>query len=142
MNSLIKQVVLTVMLMAASVSAMAQQMTASGVIKDTQGVPVVGASVIQVGTSNGVISDVDGTFSINVPKGAELTFSSIGYKTVNAVAAVGMEVVLADDTELLDEVVVVGYGVQKKSDLTGAMSSVNSKDIENRTITSSAHAHQ
>ena len=58
MNSLIKQVVLTVMLMAASVSAMAQQMTASGVIKDTQGVPVVGASVIQVGTSNGVISDV------------------------------------------------------------------------------------
>lgn len=130
------------MLMAASVSAMAQQMTASGVIKDTQGVPVVGASVIQVGTSNGVISDVDGTFSINVPKGAELAFSSIGYKTVNAVAAVGMEVVLADDTELLEEVVVVGYGVQKKSDLTGAISSVNSKDIENRTITSAAQALQ
>ena len=115
MKSLFRKVILTAALIAASVSAMAQQVTASGVVKDTKGVPVIGASVIQTGTNNGVISDIDGTFSLNVPQGAMLAVSSIGYKTVNVAAASDMEIILEDDNELLDEVVVVGYGVQKKS---------------------------
>ena len=142
MKSLFRKVILTAALIAASVSAMAQQVTASGVVKDSKGIPVIGASVIQTGTNNGVISDIDGTFSLNVPEGAILAVSSIGYKTVNVAAASDMEIILEDDNELLDEVVVVGYGVQKKSDLTGAISSVNSKDIENRTITSAGQALQ
>ena len=142
MKSLFRKVILTAALIAASVSAMAQQVTASGVVKDSKGIPVIGASVIQTGTNNGVISDIDGAFSLNVPEGAILAVSSIGYKTVNVAAASDMEIILEDDNELLDEVVVVGYGVQKKSDLTGAISSVNSKDIENRTITSAGQALQ
>ncbi|MCI6492454.1 MAG: carboxypeptidase-like regulatory domain-containing protein, partial [Bacteroidales bacterium] len=114
MKSLFRKVILTAALIAASVSAMAQQVTASGVVKDTKGIPVIGASVIQTGTNNGVISDIDGTFSLNVPQGAILAVSSIGYKTVNVAAASDMEIILEDDNELLDEVVVVGYGVQKK----------------------------
>ncbi|MCQ2142218.1 MAG: TonB-dependent receptor plug domain-containing protein, partial [Bacteroidales bacterium] len=121
---------------------MAQQVTATGVVKDAQGLPIIGASVIQSGTQNGVISDIDGAFSLNVPQGATLEISSIGYKTVKVVAAAGLDIVLEDDNELLNEVVVVGYGVQKKSDLTGAISSVNAKDIENRTITSAGQALQ
>ena len=127
MKILFRKVILTAALIAASVSAMAQQVTASGVVKDSKGIPVIGASVIQTGTNNGVISDIDGTFSLNVPEGAILAVSSIGYKTVNVAAASDMEIILEDDNELLDEVVVVGYGVQKKSDLTGAISSVNSR---------------
>ena len=87
MKSLFRKVILMAALIAASVSAMAQQVTASGVVKDTKGVPVIGASVIQTGTNNGVIPDIDGTFSLNVPEGAILTVSSIGYKTVNVAAA-------------------------------------------------------
>ena len=142
MKTLIQKVVLAVMLISASVSAVAQSMTATGVVKDTKGVPVIGASVIQTGTNNGAITDLDGAFSLVVPEGAALTVSSIGYRTVNVAAAKDLVITLEDDSELLNEVVVVGYGVQKKSDLTGSISSVSAKDIENRTITSAAQALQ
>lgn len=142
MKSLKKTILLAVLFLATTITAMAQQVTATGVVKDAQGLPIIGASVIQSGTQNGVISDIDGAFSLNVPQGATLEISSIGYKTVKVVAAQGLDIVLEDDNELLNEVVVVGYGVQKKSDLTGAISSVNAKDIENRTITSAGQALQ
>lgn len=142
MKSLKKSILLTVLFLAGTIAAMAQQITATGVIKDAQGLPIIGASVIQPGTQNGAISDLDGTFSLNVPQGTTLEISSIGYKTVRVTAAQDLDIILEDDNELLNEVVVVGYGVQKKSDLTGAISSVNSKDIENRTITSAGQALQ
>jgi len=135
-------ILLTVAFLATSISVMAQQVTATGVVLDAQGVAIIGASVIQTGTNNGAITDLDGNFSLNVPAGATIEVSSIGYKSVTVAAAQNLTITLQDDNELLDEVVVVGYGVQKKSDLTGAISSVNAKDIENRTITSAGQALQ
>ncbi|MCQ2147461.1 MAG: TonB-dependent receptor [Bacteroidales bacterium] len=140
MKRFTKMILLTVAILAGSISAMAQQITATGVVKDSQGVAVIGASVIQTGTNNGVITDLDGAFSLSVPSGATIEISSIGYKTVSVTAGRDLSITLQDDNELLDEVVVVGYGVQKKSDLTGAISSVNAKDIENRTLTSAGQA--
>lgn len=100
-----------------------QQIKVNGTVSDVMG-PVIGASVVEKGNpSNGTITDVDGNFSFSVKSGATLVISFIGYKTqeVQTVAGKNINVTLQDDTEMLDEVVVVGYGVQKKSDLTGAV---------------------
>lgn len=118
---------------AAQVQVPAEQgrITAKGVILDPQGEPVIGASVFEKGNQgNGVVADVDGTFTISVPSGAVLIFSSIGYTTREVAASVQMNVVLAEDAELLDDVVVVGYGVQRKESLTGAVTAITSEDIE------------
>lgn len=115
---------------------------ASGTVIDENKAPMIGVSVIEKGTMNGVITDIDGNWELDVKGGAVLEFSYIGYTTVEFPAAANMNVQMQVDSKLLDEVVVVGYGVQKKSDLTGAISSVKSQDIENRTITSPAQALQ
>ena len=103
--------------------ANAQNITVTGTVTDSFG-PVIGASVIVEGTSNGCITDFDGKFSLsNVPSNGTLSFSYIGYQTqkiaVNGKTSINVK--LAEDTQLLQEVVVVGYGVQRKSDLTGAV---------------------
>lgn len=116
--------------------AVSQTVAIKGTVVSSDGEPVIGAAVIQYDNpSNGVISDVSGAFSITVPSGALLSVSSIGYVSVDVPAQKGMIVVLQEDNELLDEVVVVGYGVQRKSDLTGAISSVKAEDIQGRSIT-------
>ena len=107
----------------------AMQEPVSGTVKDAAGVPVIGASVFVKGTSEGTITDIDGKFSIKVAPGAVLVFSSIGYDNVEVAASPGMNVVLQEDQELLDEVVVVGYGTVKKKDLTGSVSSFRKKDM-------------
>jgi len=114
----------------------AQTRTVSGVVRDAGNEPLMGIAVIQDGTTNGVMTGIDGDYSIRVPEGdVVLTFSSIGYKaqtiSVRAAQAV-VDVVLAEDNEMLDETVVVGYGTQKKVNLTGAISTVESKALENR----------
>lgn len=96
-----------------------------GTVVDDKGEPVIGASIQEVGTTRGTTTDVNGAFSLKAGKGAKLQVSFIGFKTVNAVAADGMKVTLATDNALLDEVVVVGYGQQKKVNLTGAVSNVD-----------------
>lgn len=96
-----------------------------GTVVDDKGEPVIGASIQEVGTTRGTTTDVNGEFSLKAGKGAKLQVSFIGFKTVNAVAADGMKVTLATDNALLDEVVVVGYGQQKKVNLTGAVSNVD-----------------
>ncbi|MCD8093688.1 MAG: TonB-dependent receptor plug domain-containing protein [Bacteroides sp.] len=103
-----------------------------GLIVDTSGTPIIGASVLQVGTTNGVTSDLDGKFTLRVPLGSTLKISYIGYTSVEVKAAKDMKITLREDTELLDEVVVVGYGTVKKSDVTGSVVSVNSKDMMKR----------
>lgn len=109
--------------------------TVAGVVVDTQGQPVVGAGVIEKGTTNGVITDVNGKFSITVKEGASLEVSCIGYETVTVKAAASVKVTLKEDAELLNEVVVVGFGTQKKENLTGAVASVNvGKQLEARPI--------
>ena len=101
-------------------SAFAQQ-TASGVVTDPTGEPIIGASVLEDGTSNGTITDFDGNFSLTVKPGAMLVVSYVGYKSQTLAAATNMKIVLEEDNELLEEVVVTGYTTQRKADLTGAV---------------------
>ena len=116
--------------------ALAQSGGIRGQVLDRNGEPLIGAAVIEKGsTSNGVVTDLEGNFTINVPKGAILEVSCIGYTSVQVSAEANMKIILEEDHLLLDEVVVVGYGVQRKSDLTGAISSVKSEDIQGRSIT-------
>ena len=126
-------------------SAFAQTRSISGTVVDSQNVPVIGASVMVVGQNNvGTVTDLDGRFSLNVPAGSSISVSFIGYET--QVIAVGNQSVfnirLAEDTEFLEETVVIGYGVQKKSDLTGAVASVKESDLANRSTISPVQAIQ
>ncbi|WP_051218739.1 SusC/RagA family TonB-linked outer membrane protein [Segatella baroniae] len=106
----------------------------SGTILDEHGEPIVGATIKQQGGKNGTISDLDGRFVLDAPEGCTLTISYIGYadKTVNAKQ--DMTVTLSANIEALDEVVVVGYGIQKKVDVVGSISTVNSKELEGRGV--------
>lgn len=122
----------------------AQQVNVTGVVKDISGMGIPGASVIEKGTSNGTIAGVDGTFSIKVPANAVLQISCMSYLTVEA--NVGsrsfIEVVLKDDTELLDEVLVIGYGTIRKSDLTGAVSAVTNEKFKDSPVPNVGQALQ
>ena len=97
----------------------------SGTVVDPAGETVIGATVMEKGTSNGTVTDFDGNFTIKVKDGAILVISYIGFTTVELPAQDGMKVTLKDDTEMLQEVVVTGYTTQRKADLTGAISTVS-----------------
>lgn len=97
----------------------------SGRILDSSGQPVPGASVIEKGTTNGVDTDIDGKFTISVKSGASLEVSCIGYETVSVAASENLSVTLREDTQFLDEVVVVGFGTQKKVNMTGSVAAVD-----------------
>ena len=108
-------------------SALAQNVIVKGVVKDTDGQTVIGASVLQKGTLNGVTTDSDGAFQLTVPSNATLQVSFIGYKTVEVAVnnRSTINVTLEEDREMLEETVVIGYGTAKRSDVTGSISSVN-----------------
>lgn len=118
--------------------------TITGVIKDERGEPVIGANIIVKGTTNGTVTDIDGRYTLQVPEGAVLQVSYIGYNTqeVKVGANNTVNVSLREDSEALDEVVVIGYGTVKKSDLTGAVGSVQMKDVSKVGITSADRALQ
>lgn len=101
----------------------------NGVVTDADGEPLVGVSVLHEGTKTGTISDMDGHFSLDVPAGAKLQFSYMGFRTVSLKASPSMRVRMQEDTQLIEEVVVVGYGTQKKSDLTGSVASVSAEEL-------------
>ncbi|WP_289144749.1 TonB-dependent receptor [uncultured Bacteroides sp.] len=112
-----------------SVGAYAQNITVKGHVKDALG-GVIGASIVEKGNAtNGTITDFDGNFSLNVPKGATLVISFIGYKTQEVAAAPSIIVTLVEDSEMLDEVVVVGYGRTKKDDLTGSVTAIKPDEL-------------
>ena len=131
-----KQRIVTFMLALLATTALFAQNKVSGTVTDDIG-PVVGASVVEKGTNNGAITDLDGKYTITVKRGATLVFSSIGYATQEI--AVGSQSVinvkLSEDAEFLDEVVVVGYGTMKKSDLAGASVSMKEDAIKGSIIT-------
>ena len=141
----LKKHVLSVLLaIAVPICAIAQNVTVKGQVKDDAGEPIILANVLQLGTSNGTVTDMDGNYSISVPSNATLQFSFMGYQTQD-VAVNGrttINVTLSEDAELLDEVVVIGYGVQKKSDLTGSVASVKAADLKDRSVTDAAAAIQ
>lgn len=119
-----------------------RELPVSGVVLDAKGQPVAGANVIEKGTTNGMMTDMAGKFSLTVKEGAELEISFIGYTTQSLPARGSMRIVLAEDSEFLKEVVVVGYGSQKKVDLTGAVANVGSEAFENRTLPNVTQALQ
>ena len=121
----------------ASAVTLSAQVVVKGVVSDNTGLGVIGASVMEKGTSNGAITDLDGNYEIKVSQGATLIFSSIGYVTQEIVVGENttINVVLKEDSELLDEVVVVGYGTMKKSDLAGASVSMKEDAIKGSLIT-------
>ena len=147
-NQFLKSIKIFAILVLAGLSAsyaFAQTRSISGTVVDSQNVPIIGASVMVVGQSNvGTITDLDGRFSLNVPAGASISVSFIGYET--QVVATGNQsvfnITLAEDSEFLEETVVIGYGVQKKSDLTGAVASVKDSDLANRSTVSPVQALQ
>ena len=120
-----------------SFSLMAQTKQISGTVVDEMG-PVAGASVIERGTQNGAVTDLDGKWTLSVPQGATIVVSSIGYKDVELL--VGSQNVynttLQEDRQLLDEVVVVGYGTMKRSDLSGSSVSMSEESIKGSIVSS------
>lgn len=116
----------------------------SGIVKDERGEPVIGANVVVKGTTNGTVTDMNGRYSLSVPEGSTLQISYIGYNTQEVKVGSGnvVNVSLREDSEALDEVVVIGYGTVKKSDLTGAVGSVQMKDVSQVGITSADRALQ
>ena len=127
-----------------SANAYAQNRSVSGTVVDGGGEPVIGAGVVVVGQrAIGTTTDIDGKFQLSVPAGASLEFSCIGFD--NQVVAVGNQAVInvvMVSNNVLDETVVIGYGVQKKSDLTGSVASVRSSDLQNRSTSDAASALQ
>lgn len=113
------------------VVAYAQSISVSGTVVDELGEPILGANIIQKGTTNGVLTDIDGNFSLKAPNGATLVVSYIGYETVE-VKVTGtkpMQIVLAEDVKALEDVVVIGYGTQRKEAITGSVASVSSAKL-------------
>ncbi|MDE6173181.1 MAG: TonB-dependent receptor plug domain-containing protein, partial [Bacteroides sp.] len=128
-----------------SLGVVAQTKTVKGTVIDGTGEPVIGASVLVKGSTNGVITDIDGNFTLlNVPESGTIQISFVGYKTQDIPVAgkSSLKVTLAEDTEMLDEVVVVGYGVQKKSDVTGALTSVGAEELQARPVSNAFEALQ
>ena len=107
-------------------------------MKDAKGEPIIGASILEKGTTNGTVTDFDGNFVLSVAKDATLSISFVGYQTqeVSVSGKTSFNIILKEDTEILDEVVVVGYGQMKRSDLTGSVVSVSS-DAISKTVTTS-----
>lgn len=117
--------------------------TISGVVKDQNGEPVIGATIVEKGADSGVITNLDGRYSFAVAENAKLIVTYIGYKPQEIQAGVAsQEIVLQEDTQVLDEVVVVGYGVQKKVNLSGSVSTVNTKALNDRPVINIGQALQ
>lgn len=112
-----------------SVQVFAQGLTVKGVVKDNTGMGVIGANILVKGTTNGTITDFDGNFTLEAKKGDVIVISFIGYKTQELPAAATMNVTLQDDTEVLDDVVVIGYGSVKKNDATGSVTAVKPDEL-------------
>ena len=132
------------LILAGSFSASAQgKLTVSGKVIDELNSPMIGVSVIEKGTQNGVMTDGNGKYTITVNPGSVVEFSYIGYLTVDKNAINGtINVNMEPDTQMLEETIVVGYGVQKKSSLTGSVTQVKSEDMQARTITTASQALQ
>ena len=130
-QSIKKNLMLSMLMLLMPLSLLAQEIKVQGVVKDPTGETVIGATVMQKGTNNGAVTDVDGNFTLTVPSNATLTISYIGYAT-QEIAVNGkteFSIVMEDDSQALNEVVVVGYGTMDKKELTSAIAHVGEKDF-------------
>ena len=122
----------------------AQTIEISGTVLDSGKTPIIGASVLEKGTTNGIITDIDGNFTLSVSPNGTISISYVGYQTqeIHINGKTVFNITLKEDNELLDEVIVVGYGTMKKSDMTGAISSVDVEELTKRATTNPAEALQ
>ena len=128
------QIVVFALLLLNSTLAFAQNQV-NGIVTDKTGEPLIGVNVVEKGTTNGVITDFNGQFTLNVAQGKTLVFSYVGYTTQEiTVKGSSLKIIMEEDYKTLDEVVVVGYGTQKKANLSGSVAMVDSKELENRPI--------
>ena len=122
----VTKAMLSMALLVCGTVAMAQNQV-TGVIRDAQGEPLVGVSVVEAGTQNGVVTDIDGRYTLNVKRGAKLNVSYVGFEPQTITA--GQSITLREDNQLLNEVVVVGYGTMQRKDVTSSITTVQSKDL-------------
>ncbi|WP_300878815.1 carboxypeptidase-like regulatory domain-containing protein, partial [uncultured Duncaniella sp.] len=128
-----------------SITVFAQGKSVSGTVTDKDGEPMIGVSVLIKGTSFGAATDIDGNFTLkNVPADAVLEFRYVGCtpQDIKVAGKSHINVVMQEDSAVLDEVVVVGYGTQKKSDVTGSLSSVSAEDLTSRPVSNAFEALQ
>ena len=116
-------------------TVMLAQNKVSGTVLDATGEPLIGVSVLEAGTSNGVVTDFDGNFTLTVKQGAQLTFSYVGYTPQTLAARNGMKVTLQEDNTVLNEVVVVGYGTMRRKDVTSSITTVKAEDLNRGVFT-------
>ena len=128
-----KKIAALILALGMSLAVLAQNATLRGVVQDTAGQPIVGAFVVEKGTQNGTVTGLDGEFVLRAPKGSVVEISCIGYvsQTFGVTADQNLTIVLEDDAEMLDETVVIGYGVQKKSVVTASIAKVSDQLLEN-----------
>lgn len=133
-NHLFKAIGLLLTMLIMPLYVGAQSISVSGTVKDVAGEPLIGVNVLEDGTTNGVITDIDGNYTLNVASNAKLTFSFVGYasQTVSVNGKSTINVTMKEDAKLLSEVVVVGYGTMKKSDISGSVASVDAEDMMRR----------
>ena len=144
MNLQVKRAFTAFLMLTFCIFAQAQK-TVTGTVKDATGEPMIGVSVIVDGTSNGGVTDFDGNFTVkNVPNSGVLKISYVGYKDqkVSVAGKTALNVVMEEDKQMLDEVVVVGYGTQKRSDVTGSMVNIGEEQLNNRPVNNAFEALQ
>lgn len=132
--NIFRQLLLALSFFVVATTVLAQNRTISGTIVDSRGESLIGASVLEKGTSNGTITDIDGKFSLSATANAILQISYIGYISQEIKAETGktMRIILLEDSQTLDEVVVVGFGTQKKVNLTGSVGLADAKDLDSQ----------
>src|SRR5574344_1989578 len=129
--SLMQRIVVVLIFLFGSVSLFAQQVLVRGIVKDASGEPIIGASLLEIGTTNGTVTDFDGNFELHVASNPKLQVSYLGYQTQEIIAngKAPMVVILKEDSYALGEVVAIGYGSQKKKEVTGSVASVKAEDF-------------
>ncbi|MDR2039074.1 MAG: TonB-dependent receptor [Bacteroidales bacterium] len=137
-----KQIMIILLVCFLPLELFAQRITAGGQVLDSENEPLPGVNVFEKGTTNGTSTDIDGNFTINVASGSTLVFSFLGFNTQEVTSASNLRVTMEEEDIQLDEVVVIGYGTQRKADITTAVSTVNAKDWSDRPIISAEQALQ
>lgn len=139
-----RQVIVCLAALAVPATLMAQSQKVHGTVKDATGEPIMGATVMQQGTSNGTVTDLDGHFAITVPADGSLTFSYMGFKTqkLKVAGQTDLQVVMQENSQQINEVVVIGYGTMRKSDLTGAVGSLSNKQLKDAPVANIGQAMQ
>jgi TonB-linked SusC/RagA family outer membrane protein len=133
---------LMLVLSAFSTKALAQDNTLRGTVKDLDGSTLIGVNVIEKGTTNGTVTDLEGRFSLDVPAGSTLVFSYIGYETQEITwdGSSVLNIFLHEDSKLLEEVVIIGYGTVKRRDLTGSVSSISGSQLRDLPVPTTAES--